>query len=252
MENILKQLGLNEKEIVIYKTLLQRGASTASSLATIIDLPRQTVYSILQKLSDENIIEKGPWKGANKFMVDPTNLSSLIRSKQKKLSRLENTIEELMPELLKMTKVNDRKKPLVQYYEGTFGLKRLFDEILEQFKRKDDDTFRGFGINYFQNTDIRDFLYDFIKERHALGIKTQLLVGLGGDDFGITKDKSTELGREVRRMNTPAQNASIYLVGDRAYLFSYTDDVGIMIEQKLIVSLFKTIFDSEWEKAEKN
>lgn len=251
MENILKQLGLNEKEILVYGTLLERGASTASSLAATIDLPRQTVYSILQKLCDEGIIEKGIWKGANKFIADPTNLSSVVRSRQKKLNRVGDSIDELIPELLNMAKKNDKRKPLVQYYEGTFGLKRLFDEIIEQYRRKEDSMFRGFGINYFENTDIQDILNDFVKERYKYGIETHLLIGKGGDDFGITEDKSTNLGREVRHMNMNAQNAGIYLVGDRIYLFSYEDDVGIMIEQRLITSLLKNIFDSEWERSKK-
>jgi sugar-specific transcriptional regulator TrmB len=249
MENVLKQLGLNEKEILVYKSLLERGASTASSLANVIDLPRQTVYSILQKLCDEGIIEKGPWKGAHKFIADPTNLSSIVRSRQKKLTRIGNTIEELMPELLAMRKLGANRKPSVQYYDGVFGLKRLFDEIIEQYKRKEDAVFRGFGINYFENTDIQEILDDFVRERYKYGIKTHLLIGKGGNDFGITKDGSTALGREVRSINMEAQNAGIYLVGDRIYLFSYEDDVGIMIEQKLITQLLKNIFDLEWDRA---
>ncbi len=249
LENVLEQLGLSKKEIEAYKTLFKCGASTAASLARELNTPRQTTYSILEKLAGEGIIEKGLWHGASKFVADPTNLSSILRTRQKKLSKLEKTVEDLMPELLSTARENDKRKPAVQYYDGSFGLKRLFDEIIEQYKRKEDTEFRGFGINYFNNTDIKDILDDFVAERHKLGVKTKLLIGKGDNDFNIT-DGANALGREVRKMETPPQNAGIYLVGDRAYLFSYEDDVGIMIEHKLIVSLLKTIFDLEWQRSE--
>lgn len=249
MENILKQLGLSEKEATVYKSLLERGASTASSLANSINLPRQTVYSILQKLCDDGFVEKGLWRGAHKFFVDPTNLSSVVRSKQKELTKVDKEVQEIIPKLLDMTRTYNKKKPAIQYYDGVFGLKRLFDEIIEQFKHKEDTVFRGVGINYFKNTTIQDTLYDFVRERYKYGVETRLIIAEGENDFGITDNPITKLGREIRQMKFEPQNAGAFIVGKRVYLFSYEDEVGIMIEQEVIIGLLKKVFDLEWDRA---
>ena len=56
INDLLKQLGFGDKEILIYLTLLQHGKLTPSSLAKIVNLNRSTVYSIAKDLAAKGII----------------------------------------------------------------------------------------------------------------------------------------------------------------------------------------------------
>jgi len=93
-----------------------------------------------------------------------------------------------------------------------------------------------------------DYLYDFVKKRHAYGVKTELFIGKGEDDFMITDGRSSALGRTVKHLNMPPQQAGAYIVGDAVYLFSYRDNVGIKIENAAIVELLKASFDDHWKR----
>ena len=94
---------------------------------------------------------------------------------------------------------------------------------------------------------MEDFVRDFVKKRHNLGVATRLLIGEGEDDFKISKE-SDKLGRDIKHIDIAPQKAGIYLVGDRVYMFSYEDEVGVMIENKNINNFLKEIFEVEWKR----
>ncbi len=58
IQNDLKKIGLNEQEILTYLTCLRHPKTTPSKLAIITNIKRTTLYPILQKLLDINLIYK--------------------------------------------------------------------------------------------------------------------------------------------------------------------------------------------------
>ena len=74
-----------------------------------------------------------------------------------------------------------------------------------------------------------------------------MFIGKGDNDFGITNEKN-KLQREVKQLVIEPQEAGIYLAGDRVYLFSYADTVGVMIENEAIVKILKANFDAQWNE----
>ena len=56
------------------------------------------------------------------------------------------------------------------------------------------------------------------------------------------------LGRTIKQLPMDPQKASLYIVGDRLYLFSFEDKVGVMIENKAIARLLNEIFGIQWEQ----
>ncbi|TAK57259.1 hypothetical protein EPO17_02440 [Patescibacteria group bacterium] len=107
--------------------------------------------------------------------------------------------------------------------------------------------FRGYGINYFYGS-LESFLQNFVKERYGYGVKTNLFIANAPDNFNIVDEKSA-LGRTVKHLDMEEQKAALYLVANRAYLFSYADNVGVMIENQAIIQLLKDVFDDHWEKS---
>ena len=93
INDILKRIGLNQKEILVYTTLLEYGVSNAARLAKSVDLPRQTVYSLVQGLVDEGIIEQSDKAGVKQFFADPQTLLSFFDSKKKKFEMLSKDFE---------------------------------------------------------------------------------------------------------------------------------------------------------------
>ncbi len=244
VEQILQKLGLSEKETCVYLALLRIGLAGAAKVAKETGLPRQTVYSLLADLVKKRFIDQSDKRGVRQFYADPNELLRLVAERKDELEKQKKTLERELPKLLAENK-RGGAFPVVQYYEGQEGLKRLFENILTQHKGTKAKSFRGFGINRFDGG-LEEYIRGFIERRHSYGVTTNLLIADAPDNFGI-RDEQTALGRNVKRLDIDEQEAGIYFVGNRAYFFSYKDNVGVMIENQAIVKYLKDAFDVLWD-----
>jgi len=243
--DILKKLNLTDKEALIYQTLLVLGPSNAARIGKEITLPRQTIYSIIQNLVGQGIVEQSDRSGVKHFFVEPNNLLNLIEKRKKDLEKTGSELEKELPKIIALQK-HRKSVPKIQYYEGASGLQKLFENIIEQYKKGAEKVFRGYGVNHLGKTDIDDFLRTFMEKRHGQGVITKLFIGKGDDDFGITSEEN-RYGRNVKQLDIEPQESGIYVVGDRVYLFSFEDNVGIMVENEPIVKMLKAVFDERWD-----
>lgn len=245
LEEGLAQLGLSTRECSIYVALLRFGVAPASRIAKDVGLPRQTVYSVLQKLVEGGLIEQSDRRGVRQFSADPDQLFRVLDQRTKKLAASKEMLKQEVAILL--TKGHRPSAlPVVQYYEGREGLKRLFRGILDLYQRGAEKTFRGYGINFFY-PGLEEFLQRFVEKRHALGVQTRLFIARGPEGFGLEAGGPT-LGRAIKRLDMEAQDAGIYLVGDRLYLFSYKDNVGVMVENRAVTKFLREVFDNHWQR----
>src|SRR5512136_217938 len=91
IEQVLKNLGLLDKEPEIYLTLLKTpGAQPASVIATRANLNRTTVYKTLVKLVSKGLVTKTQRHGATCFFAeDPENrLKILVDERQRQLGEM--------------------------------------------------------------------------------------------------------------------------------------------------------------------
>ncbi len=244
MEYLLEKLGVNKTDTKIYIFLVEVGWCSVAQIARDINLPRQTVYSGLKQLLSIGIVEQSRTKKSGLFYADPQILISTINKHNIELERAKSTLEKNLPEILLQKKRYTQSYPTITYYEGEKSLQRLFDDILSQFKTKKDTVFRGFGVNTVKDK-LSGYAEKFIKERAKYDVETRLIIGLGPDDFGISG--ADPLGREVKRIPIPSQDAGVYMVANRLYIFSYKNKNGIMIEDESVVKFLREVFDYLWQ-----
>ncbi len=241
----LQNIGLSGNELKAYETLLKVGVASAPQIARELNLPRQTIYSIMTKLSQDGFVEQSTKRGVTQFIADPSKLFLLIENKKKILDSSKKTLENEIPKLLK--KFQAKNIPKIQYYDGRDGLKRLFESILDLYKKGVTKEFRGYGVNRFKDAIPDNFLANFVKKRGQYNVLTKLFIGNGPDDFGITGEDNS-YGRTIKHINMDPQKAALYIVGDRLYLFSYDENVGVMIEHKSMAQLMMAVFESQWDE----
>ena len=247
MEDILTALRYSKREVKVALALLELKFARATRVARAADELRQTVYSILKRFVEIGLVTSTVRGGVRHFLCDYRHVANFIESEQVRLRRIGRSLETgLSP-----TVATDTKKgtlPSVTYYEGSLGLERLFESMLALYARGKYKRFRGYGINFLAETrGLEDYIRYFLKKRAEMGVTTKLFIAKGPDDFRIT-DESTRLGRDIKRLDIDEQNAGIYLVGNRVYLFSFKDNVGVMVENPHIAQFMESAFDDHWAR----
>jgi predicted DNA-binding transcriptional regulator len=246
-DHILESIGLYDNERLLVGALLRsKRPLRASEAATAAKLPRQTAYSILANLTHRGLLVETDRNGVKHFYTDMKEIARFIDLERSRLGKVRDSMRLGSGYALKDTPRSDM--PSVQFYEGALGLRKLFESILELHKKGKVKQFRGYGINQFKDSPaLREYLSHFVRMRGSYGVKTKLFIGQGADDFKITGEASAQ-GRSVKHIDIEPQLGAAYFVGDRVYLFSYRDNVGVMIENQAIATMLKDAFDDHWKR----
>ena len=240
-------LGLKKREVRVMRALMLLKSARASDIAAECALPRQTAYSILKKLIGHGLVIGSSRGWYRTFSCDYGQLVRFVEGERRKLQRIRDALTS-GNSVPTETERHSSPLPAVTYFEGSLGLKLLFDNILDTYKRGKHKLFRGYGINFFAKTwGLEDYIRYFVKKRFGYGVQTKLIVAKGPDDFRIT-DESTRYGRAIKHLDTDEQNAGVYLVGSKVYLFSFKDNVGVMVENQSIAQFLEVAFDDHWAK----
>lgn len=245
---VFRALGFTVPETAVALALIRRSTARASEIAEDLRIPRQTTYSILEKLAHDGLVIPTSGKGIRRFTLDYGQLTRYVEERREELGRIRDSLRTGYAPSVAIQETQSRL-PRVAYYEGATGLGHLFDSMLEVYRKGKSKKFRGYGINFLASTrGLEDHVRSFLRERAELGVSADLFIARGPDDFKIT-DESSKLGRNIKHLDIDEQDAGIYLVGNRIYLFSFRDNVGVLVENQTIAEFLKNAFDDHWTKS---
>ncbi len=127
MEEELIEYGLTEKEAKLYIICLKTGEATANRLSELIDLPRSTVYDILQKLMNQGLVSTTIKRNKNHYIANnPKVLLKELDDKKYKIERVLPSLEKIQNQI--------HEKPIAEVYEGKKGIIFALDSILNNAK----------------------------------------------------------------------------------------------------------------------
>lgn len=236
----LENFGLNEKEAKIYLTLLPLKKATAYVVSVQSGIKKSTTYNILEILVNKGFALKTPADDKNYYMAKSPK--ECFFAAREKLS----SIEEILPDLLAMQKV-DEEKTSVSYYEGINGIKESYNRIFKKVKDKEVVGFYAHGKD--SPKDLVDSWDWWTAKRKEKNIQVR----------GITtKDTSNEeylAGQEnnlsiIKALSAEKYNSNISVeVYDKfTQIISSRNLQSILIENSDIANVLKQIFELVWKK----
>ncbi|HEY5714394.1 MAG TPA: helix-turn-helix domain-containing protein [Candidatus Gracilibacteria bacterium] len=241
MEVLLQTLGLNEKEIKVYLTLLELGMVPAANIAKKIEIPKSTVLFLLERLVALGYAEKTQRSNTQYFFTDP---KLLLEAKKKALEAESRALEEVMP-LLSEMKNPYSSRPRVTFFEGVGGCKKLYRKMLEA-----DHEVLEFGIH----KDLEDkmgaeFMDQFIVDRVKKGLYLRAISSPNAVDKALSKLDEGHLREQKFLSEKEETYSSIAIYGEKVMLLNLRHDAfGILIESAEISQTLRTIFEVLWQK----
>ncbi len=243
--SILKKIGLNEKEIVVYLKLLENGPLSVRNLAGVANLNRGTVYDVLKNLQEKGLVSHFHKESKQKFAAEsPQKIMSILKEKEKSLKESEQKIQKLIPQL-KSLQEKGGSLPTSKYYEGKRGVKTILTDLLETLNQSEKREYYVYSAKEVSE-DINKAYPDFTEERIKKKIKVKAIsLARGGKTSGLD---------ERRWLGTNDESATFILIYSGKCAFISRDSlgkpVGVIIENEMIYETQKIIFLGLWEKLE--
>jgi predicted DNA-binding transcriptional regulator len=236
----LTQLGLSAKEAEVYLATLELGMSPASVIARKSRIKRTTVHEILARLAEKGLVEYFVRKHTRFFSVLPPR--SL-------LEKYESHVADLRSSLPSLLAVENRivGKPRVSFFEGKEDLKRLYldaislpGELLNYFDPE--KAIAYFGESWMMNS--------VIAKRVERGTPVRVIM----PDSAVTRRFKARAAKDLRTARIISDAKAffpneIYIYGNRFSIFSFDDDMALLIESADVAKTQRAIFELAWSSA---
>lgn len=246
MEQTLQLLGLNAKEAKFYLFLLNEGPKTGSQLAKELAESRTNVYMILNKLTEEKLVEIDSASPVKRYAAaDPEQFKALIMTKQQEVRQAHTSLNSALPELTSIYNLGQHK-PGVVHFEGLSGYKS-FQEYISR---------SGMSIDVLasnvvpENQEALKILEEAVRQRNARGTKARIIFHNDAKKWLDVKAFESK-GYEVRFWGETPLIGEIAIYGDKVAVTAYQPTViATVITNDIIAGTFRVIFEQIWNGAD--
>ena len=234
---ILKRIGLDEKEIQVYLSLLRTGSTTASRVSKETNIDRATCYRYIDSLIHKGLVSQVIQNNVKYFQAaHPEKILKELKEK-------EEEFEKILPELINLSEL-PKEETKAEVYKGKDGLKTVLREIL---RNKENHLVLGEG-GHFQDI-LPIFFQQFINECKRNKIKERILCST--DVFNKVKKYDYEYSK-IRKIPSEISLPTTTLIYDnKIVLFNWQSPYNaIVISNKNLSITYRNYFNLLWKMAD--
>ena len=237
---ILKKVGLSDKEINVYLTLLRSGSATAGELSKITKLHRTHVYDLLDSLEKKGLVGFIIKERRKYFQCSPPEkFLQLLKDKQEELKKSEKGIISLIGQLNKLAAYSQGRL-LASIYTGIPGFKTVLDDMLNT---KEDYMVLGYTQKTIKT--LKHTLVTFQRKRIELKLKRRMLMSPKLKGQQTTKLPLQEIRYLPEKYHIPM---GIIIYGTKVCLVIVDEDyMCILVDNKKINKNFRHFFELMWD-----
>ncbi|OGY72188.1 MAG: hypothetical protein A3E05_01325 [Candidatus Jacksonbacteria bacterium RIFCSPHIGHO2_12_FULL_44_12] len=246
IEEVLKTIGLSEKEAQVYLGLLELGRGTVSAVARRAGINRTSGYHLLDSIIAKGLVSVSGKEPKQEYVAEsPDKIIALLKKQlEADVARLK-AAEELVPQLKSLHNVTNR--PRVRFYEGKEGLMQVYEDTLTSH-----EPILAYATFEDMHRTLPNYFPLYYKRRAAKGIYIR----------GIVPD--TEMARERIKHNQKEKREVALIPADKFYfspeiniydnkvmIASWREKLGIIIESDEIADAMKKIYELAWVEAKR-
>jgi sugar-specific transcriptional regulator TrmB len=225
-EEILKSLGLSDKETKMYLANLQLGSSLVEKIARFARLNRTSAYDLLKSLEQKGFVSYTIQSGKRYYQAtQPNKLIDILRER-------ETLVKKILPELNSLSQ-SAGTRPNVEVYVGKDGLKTIFEQILSEAHSFSCIASKDHLFNLFEF-----YFPNFVDRRKKNNIKVRII----SETPPFDKTAPYKLINKKIKTATWLYNGKIAMVS-----LEDKEPIGILINEKNFYETHKMMFDLLWD-----
>lgn len=250
-EKILTDAGLSKEQAKIYLFLLENGLAPAKIIASKTSIGRALTYKVLEQLIGLGLAEKREdiGKVAFFFPAHPKRLKEILAARRERTEEAFQALDRSYGLLASSFNLLSGK-PNIQFLEGTEGLQKVYDDILETNQRI---SVISSPIHHGKQEALHLIREQIIKQA-AQEIATKAITPHAGEETEtttpITDDEKYLITRKIvpaEKLNIPAQ---VIIYGDKVAITNFKESIiTVAIESKYIAETFRLMFEYMWERS---
>lgn len=245
LSQALYELGLTEHECDLYILSLTLGPMNIASLAVQLGISRPNVYKVVAGLERRGLARHVPRQTQRQsFMVEPpTKVTKLLRQKRERMTHMDASITQSMPELLGLYQ-QGHLPTSIKILDGKEAFLETFFSILDE--EREETQFLGSADEFVRFVTWAEER-QWIQKRMQRGIRVKCLLTPGPDAHLLHKDE-TETLREVRILtHLDPFVSSFQIYANKVILWQPRAPIGILLEDQYIVAMLRSIFFALWK-----
>lgn len=255
-KDLFTQLGLSTNEAIVYEYLLKNGSSPAGAIIKKTPLKRGVIYNALEDLARKDLIIQSRQKSANKKGASkiayfapnhPQKLGEYVESEKIRLEKVQKTLDLNLPAIVSDFSLVSGK-PGVKFYEGIEGIKKVLADSLTA-----KSTIYSYADLEAVITHIDKINKSYVKKRDKLKLKKKVIF----IDSPFAQKYLKDYHRETTYMKFIDHklypfNSVMQIYDDKISYITLSDKskIGVIIEDKNIYQMHKSVFEYVWSKAE--
>jgi sugar-specific transcriptional regulator TrmB len=248
----LKKLGLNDKEIQVYIALLKNGKTKPSVLANLTKLKRASLYHIAKGLLAKGLIAEDYGGKTLQFTPLPAeSLGQILTQSKRDLAEKEILVKKAINEISLISAEKSYPVPKIRFIEESNLEKFLFDNLVKWQKAviSSDKIWWGFQDHTFIENFPKWIAASWqTKESKDKNYKAQVFTNESKIEAQI-KDRYPKDKRQVRFLAGQNFTATVWICGD--YLITISNGAHpfylIEINDQLLAHNMKEMFKKLWE-----
>ena len=222
----------------------------ASVIAKKIKRSRAIVYKDLEELEKLNLIEKHNLKNKPSVFqaTHPSNLEKLIEEKENKLKKDKQIFENMLPNLISDFNIT-HSKPGIKYFEGIDGIKKVLEDSLTA--KNTILSYADLEAIYKYTPEINEW---YIQKRNRKKIKKRAILIDTPYARKFLQNYYSKITETRLIPDALFPFGSVMQIYDNKISYislSETDKTGMIIEDKNIAQMHRSIFEFSWNYAKK-
>ncbi len=128
LEKYLQNIGLTDKESVVYLSLIQVDNASVLDLSKKTKLKRPTVYVVLDSLAKKGLVSETTVGKKTHYQAEPPErLETFVDRQKLVLEENSKRLKDIIPEIKSLER-SSGERPVVKYYEGKEGIVSATEE----------------------------------------------------------------------------------------------------------------------------
>ncbi len=254
LHTILKEIGLTDKEIKVYLSLLELEHTTVQWIAKKSNLNRTTVYDILFSLQQKGLTRFYVKEKTRYFVAaEPDRLTEILEEKIYKEKRVLNQLEKELPGLRALYE-SKKVKPKVEFFDNPRHLEEIYLKMYGKGASPEDCLEYASWSRHFEvyPKDTRERLLNY-RKKHNIFIR-QVAVKHPYTEKWIKGDYAKNRFKEIRLIKDTGFDfgGNIETYNNYVVITIFNKETGLtglMIESYELTKMIRTMFEYMWRAA---